>query len=66
MAHDTYLIFSFFENNDPISAKSASEIVFKYHMDFPSSESFNNWFMYFKTYRPYLLMLFDIDHTYNF
>ena len=42
MTHDTYLIFSFFEDNDPFSAKSAGEIVFKYHIDFPSSESFNN------------------------
>ena len=83
MTHNKYLTLLFFVDNDSISAKSATQILYlnlAYNfllLDFlmtglcnsSASRSFTlilDPFFLSKNLRPYLLMLFDIHHSYDF
>ena len=65
MTHNRRLTFLFLEDNDPIAAKPAAQTLslnlLVAHLHFLRILFSNQ-----KTYKPYLLMLFDIHYIYNF
>ena len=83
MIHNQFLIFTFLEDNDSVSAKSAAQILpvnlayillllnFLITVLRNSSASCSFTLIpdpdsYQKAHRPYLLMLFDVYHNYDF
>ena len=76
MTHNKYLTFTFLEDIDSITAKSALQIMslnlayafllLNFIVTGLCNSSASYSFSYQKTYGPYLLMLFDIHRNYDF